>query len=138
MTAIEVRTRGSTVRTVCPDTDPTEAWIVVGPGLIAVASPLTSIVALDVSLEVHVTDRVMSDVVPSVYVAVAVNCRLVPWGECGLAGVTAIELIVATSTFRTTIVFELLRASRLDTTACARWRLAGGVARRVTDRKSVV
>lgn len=78
--------------TVFPEIVPEVAVIVDVPAATAVASPLVStIVAAAVSDEDHVTDDVMSAVVLSEYVPVAVNCWSAATVMLGLAGVTAME-----------------------------------------------
>jgi len=67
------------------------------PGVIAVARPLLSIVALVVSLEVQVAKSVMTTE-PLHVSAVAVNCRVFPWPTVGFGGVTAMDWIQGTVT----------------------------------------
>ena len=64
------------------------------------ARPLLLIVAIVVLDELQVTCVVISRVVPSEYVPVAVNCWVAPAAMLGLAGVTAIEDRVAAVTVR--------------------------------------
>lgn len=71
------------------------AAIVVVPRLRAVASPLAVMLAMPVFDELQVAVSVMSCVVPSENVPVAVNCCKVPSGIDGFVGVTAIEVTVA-------------------------------------------
>jgi hypothetical protein len=95
---IVVRAGGVTVIVVVPVLPPKVAEMVAEPTLTAVASPLEPIVLLIVTLasfEAHVTDVVMSCVVLSENVPVAVNCWVPPRAIEGLAGVTEIETIVA-------------------------------------------
>lgn len=61
------------------------------PALTHVAIPVAAIVATDVVADAQVTDEVMSFVVLSEYVPVAVNCVVVVVLIDGLAGVTAID-----------------------------------------------
>jgi hypothetical protein len=77
-------------------TVPCVAVIVVVPAATAVARPPDAvIVAVAVVPEAQVTVDVMSAVLVSVYVAVAVNCCVAPTLRCaGAAGVTAIEVRV--------------------------------------------
>lgn len=81
-----------TVAVALPLTEPDAAVMVVVPRLRAVARPLTVIDATLVFDEVHVAVPVMSCVVPSENVPVAVNCCKVPSGIDGLAGVTVMEV----------------------------------------------
>jgi len=67
------------------------------PGVIAVARPLLSIVALVVSLEVQVAKSVMTTV-PLHVVAVAMNWSVLPWVTVGFGGVTAMDWIQGTVT----------------------------------------
>jgi len=89
-----------TVAVVLPLTEPEAAVMVVVPRLRAVARPLTVIDATLVFEEVHVAVPVMSCVVPSEKVPVAVNCCKVPSGMEGFVGVTAIEVTVAPVTVK--------------------------------------
>lgn len=69
--------------------------IVTDPRLRAVARPLTVIDATLLFDELQVTVPVMSCIVPSENVPVAVNCCNVPTGSDALAGETAMEFKVA-------------------------------------------
>jgi hypothetical protein len=60
-----------------------------------VAMPDALMVAMPAEEELHVTEDVMSCVVPSLIEPVAVNCCLVPSGIDGLAGATVMETTVA-------------------------------------------
>ena len=82
---------GVTVKVVEPDMPPNEALIVVVPTPTAVAFPLESMVATEVSDELHVTDDVRSWVVLPENVPVAANCLIVPAVTLGTAGVTAMD-----------------------------------------------
>lgn len=86
------------VRTVFPLTVPSVAEIVDWPPAIKVANPPALIVAAFVFEELHTTVVVMSFVLASAYVPVAWNCRVVPAGADGFAGVTAIETSAAVVT----------------------------------------
>ena len=55
-----------------------EALIVVEPPLRPLARPPVLIVATEVAVELHCTDCVMSCVLPSLYVPIAVNCWFCP------------------------------------------------------------
>jgi hypothetical protein len=100
VTLIDRRADGSTVRTVWPATDPREPRIVVVPGVRALASPAALTVATPGPEEVQTTDVVMSCVLPSLEVPVAMNCCVVPLAMEGLAGVTAMEVSTAGPTVR--------------------------------------
>ena len=67
------------------------------PGVIPVARPLLSIVALVVSLEVQVAKSVMTTE-PLHVSAVAVNCSVLPCVTVGFGGVTAMDWIQGTVT----------------------------------------
>lgn len=98
--ASEARSAAFTVAVALPLTEAEAAVTVAVPRLRAVTSPLTVIEAMLVFEELHVTVPVMSCVVPSENVPVAVNCCNVPSGIDGDAGVTAIEFAVAFVTVR--------------------------------------
>ena len=66
----------------------------------AVAKPLVLTVATNSSDELQATNTVISWLVPSEYVPVAVNCWVTPTGILGSAGVTAMEDRVAEFTVR--------------------------------------
>jgi len=91
VTAIEDRMAKFTVRAVAPETLPKVAVMVVVPAATAVASPLLLVVATDGSEGVQVTCGVISRLIPSVYVPMAVNCRVTPTAILGLAGVIDIN-----------------------------------------------
>ncbi|MDH4265164.1 MAG: hypothetical protein OEW45_05950, partial [Deltaproteobacteria bacterium] len=65
-----------------------------------VARPVLSIVATDVSDEPQVTCMVMSWLVPSAYVPVAVNCKEYSKGMIGSLGVTDIKTRGTAATVR--------------------------------------
>lgn len=88
---------GVTVSVVLPATSPLAALIVVVPVATPVARPVELMVALVVFEELQVTLSVRFWVEPSVKVPVAVNCWVVPSEMEGLAGVTAIEARVGSS-----------------------------------------
>jgi hypothetical protein len=77
---------------------PEFAVILVLPALIPVAMPVASIVATASEPEPHVTLLVMSFVLLSLYVPVAVNCCIVPFAIVALDGVTAMESSVGAET----------------------------------------
>lgn len=98
--AMEARVAEFTVRAPLPEILPWVAVMVAGPTATAVARPLPLIVATDVFDELQVTCTVISSVVPSEYVPMAVNCWLTPTGRLGATGVTAREDKVAAVTVR--------------------------------------
>jgi len=70
------------------------AVIVADPEATPVARPEELMVAMEVSEEFQVTDEVMSPVVLSAYVAVALNCCVLPAAKLAVGGVTEIEVTV--------------------------------------------
>ena len=68
------------------------AVILAVPGVIPLASPPGAIVAIIVSLLLHSALEDMSNVLPLVYVAVAVYCCVLPASTPALTGVTAIDV----------------------------------------------
>lgn len=92
---IETRCAVETVKPVEPFTDPTEAMIVLVPVVRLVASPWLLIVAAAGFEEAHKADAVMSCVLLSLKVPVAVNCLVVATAMLEFAGVTAIAIKVA-------------------------------------------
>jgi hypothetical protein len=89
-----------TVRVVLPERVPEVAVMIVVPAARAVARPLLSTAATYGLSELHVTCAVISWVVPSEKVPVAVNCWVAPLSMPGSAGVMAIEDKVAEVTVR--------------------------------------
>jgi hypothetical protein len=87
-TANDARTEEVTVNPVAPATDPELAWICAFPGLTAVASPEPVIVAAAVFVETQDTLDVMSEVLPSESVPLALNCWVRPFAIDEFAGVT--------------------------------------------------
>jgi hypothetical protein len=83
-----------TINEASPLTPLSEAETVVEPEATALASPELSIVATAVFAIVQVAVVVMAPVVPSLYVAVAVNCCVVPMAKLAAPGETATEVIV--------------------------------------------
>jgi hypothetical protein len=73
-TSISSRSAELAVRLALPEILPNVAVMVAEPSATAVARPLLLTVATDVFDEVQVTCVVMSQLVPSEYVPVAVNC----------------------------------------------------------------
>ncbi len=83
----------TTAREVLPVRLPKAAVMVAAPAETAVASPLPElIVATDGLDEVQVTCVVMSCVVLSEYVPLAINCWVAPTETVGFAGVTVIKV----------------------------------------------
>jgi len=101
VTAMLCRVADVTVSTVEPLIRPDVALIVVVPAATPVASPPKLIVAVAVVPEAQVTEPVMTAVVASEYVPVAVNCWFAPAAMEGLAGVTAMLCRVAAVTVST-------------------------------------
>jgi hypothetical protein len=91
VTEMEDRVAEFTVRVVLPEILPEMAVMVEVPAATAVARPLPLTVATEGLDEVQLTCVVISWLVPSEYVPVAVNCLATPAGMLGLGGVTAIE-----------------------------------------------
>ena len=100
VTAMADKVAELTVKVMLSEIVPEVAVMVVVPFAMAVARPLLLTVATDVLDELQMTWAVISWVVPSENVAVAVNCWVAPPGTLGLAGVTAMEDRVAEVTVR--------------------------------------
>ena len=92
-TAMEDKVAELTVRIVVPETVPEVAVMVGAPAAKAVARPVLLTVATDVFEEFQVTCVVISRLVPSENVPVAVNCWVTPSGTLGILGVTGITTI---------------------------------------------
>jgi len=101
VTAIETNAAGVTVKLVDPESVPDVAVAVVLPTATALARPLGLIVATPLSPVLQIAEAVMSRVLPSLYVAVAVNCSVVPFANDELNGVTAIDNRLGVLTLRT-------------------------------------
>ena len=99
-TTNDARLAAFTVREVLPLIAPEVAEIVTVPSLRPVVKPLTVMDAMLLLVDAHVTVPVMSWVVASLNVPVAVNCCCTPSGIDIPAGVTAIETRVALVTVR--------------------------------------
>ncbi len=99
-TSTALRDTDDTVRVVEPLTDSKVAVIVVFPKLKPVARPLVLMVATAVADELQTADAVMSWVVPSVNVPLAVNCSSRPFGMTPSVGVTESETRTAFVTVR--------------------------------------
>jgi len=109
VTAMEDRVAELTVRVVLPEIIPEVAVMVVPvPTATAVARPLLFTVAIDVLDELQVTCAVISRLVPSEYVPVAVNGWVTSTGILGLAGVTEMEDSGGAFTVRIVLPNELL------------------------------
>jgi hypothetical protein len=100
VTAMEDRVEEVTVRVVLPEIVPKVAVMAAVPAETAVARPLLLMVATDVLEEFQLTCVVISWVVPSENVPLAVNCWVTPPGMVGSAGVTAMEDKVSEVTVR--------------------------------------
>jgi hypothetical protein len=100
VTETEDRVAEVTVRVVLPRMVPEAAVMVVFPGAMAVAKPLLSTAATEVTEEVQMTCVVISKRVPSEYLPEAANCGVNPTGMLELTGVTDMEVRVAEVTVR--------------------------------------
>jgi hypothetical protein len=92
-----------TVRVAVPVLPLKAAVMVAVPAATPVARPLLLIVAADVGSEVQVACVVIFWVVESEYVPVAVNCWVFPAAMLAVAGVTAMEDMVAAVTVRVAV-----------------------------------
>jgi len=101
VTLMDCRVAAVTWRTVEPDTAPIEATIVELPAVKVVARPELLTVATLPTDDVHVALLVMSCVLASEKVPLAVNCCVDATGTEGFAGITVIETITAVVTVRT-------------------------------------
>jgi hypothetical protein len=101
--ASEARLAAFTLKDAVPWTEAEAAVIVTLPRFRAVARPLEVIDATLLLDDVHVTEPVISCVVPSENDPVAVNCCKVPKGRDAVRGVTAIEVTLALVTVRTAL-----------------------------------
>ena len=98
--AIETRCAVETVKLVEPLTDPNEAMIVLVPVVRLVATPWLLMVAAPGFEEAHKADAVMSCVLLSLNVPVAVNCLVLPTAMLEFGGVTAIATKLAPVTVK--------------------------------------
>src|SRR5260370_15688503 len=89
---IEMETSSTTESCVEPVTPFWVAWIVVVPSCTLVTKPVALTVATPGLVELQTAVAVMSGVLPSLYVPVAVSCSLEPKTTLGLEGVMAIEM----------------------------------------------
>jgi hypothetical protein len=100
VTVIKLKVAAVTVSIVSPDTLPDIAVITDAPAAAPVAaSPLEFMVAIDFVPDDQVTDVVISRAVPSEYIPVAENCLVRSLGILGFAGVTAMDVSVASELF---------------------------------------
>ena len=83
-----------------PEILPEVAVMLTKPGKMHKASPSVETTATDKLPEVQATCVVISWLVPSEYMPVAVNCTVAPTNTPGLVGVTDIELRTAEVTVR--------------------------------------
>ena len=90
--AMEDRVAEVTVRVALSATAPEAAVMVVVPAVRAVARPLLSTTATEVSDELQVTNLVISPPGATGNVPIAVNCWVVPMGMIGFSGVTVMEV----------------------------------------------
>ena len=79
---------------------PTVAVIVVEPAATVVAMPELLMVVTDGDDDAHVTPVAKSWLLPSLYVAVAVNCRLMPMPRVRSPGVTVMDTMLGAVTVR--------------------------------------
>src|ERR1043165_7005866 len=83
----------------------------------ALARPLASIVATDLSDDAHVPPGVTSTVYPSAVFPVAVNCSVSPTCSVGFAGETVIDVTVLPETKKFPHPDALIRTSSIAPTA---------------------
>lgn len=95
VTEIEVMLGAVTVTDVEPVTEPSVAVIVAEPAVTPFTRPAASTVAFAIVEELHVTRSVMSHVLVSEFVPVAISCCVVFTGTVGFAGVTAMDVGLA-------------------------------------------
>ena len=100
VTAIDTSTAGPTFTAMVPEIAPDVALTCATPWAAPVSRPPAVTVATDVFEDDHVAVLVMSTVLPSEYVPVAVSCCVVPLAIVGFAGVTEIETRTAGLTVR--------------------------------------
>jgi hypothetical protein len=91
VTAIDTSAGAVTVKVLLSVNAPWVAVIVEVPTATAVARPVALMVAIEGADDDHATVAVIFAVDPSVYVPVAVYCRVNPFATDPLAGVTAID-----------------------------------------------
>jgi hypothetical protein len=93
---MEVSVGATTVNVALPLTPLNVAEIVAPPAELPVARPAALTVTAVVFEDAQVADAVTLPVVPSLYVAVAVNCWVAPVVMLAVAGATAMEVTVTT------------------------------------------
>ena len=94
---IDTRVAGVTVTEVVPKIPDMKAEMVPLPVAVAVIRPFASMVTIPAGTP-QLTDFVRFCVDPSVYVPVAVSCRVVPFASEGFGGVIVIAVRVAAVT----------------------------------------
>jgi hypothetical protein len=97
---MEDRVAAVTVMVLMPEILPEAAVMVAKPVATAVARPLLLTVATEVTDELQVTCVVISRLIPSEYVPVAVNWLVTSAGRLAMAGVTDMEVSTAGVTVR--------------------------------------
>ncbi len=88
---MEVRSAKVTVRVVLPEMVPLAAVIREKPAPTEVANPLLVIVATAMWDELHVTWSLISKLVPSENVPMAINCWVIPAGALGMLGLAGLR-----------------------------------------------
>ncbi len=88
VTAIDTSAAALTVRLAVPLIEPEVAVMVVAPSATLLANPAAVMVAILLAEEPHVTEDVMSFVLWSEYLPVAVNCCFNPRAIEGVFGLT--------------------------------------------------
>ncbi|MFZ0759067.1 MAG: hypothetical protein WAM69_03875, partial [Candidatus Sulfotelmatobacter sp.] len=102
LTAIDTKLAGETVSGSLARTEADAAVTVAEPTTWAVTNPVALTVAIPVGTTDQVAESVMVFWLPSLKVAIAVNCRVSPLGTEGLCGLTAIDTKAAAPTVRVT------------------------------------
>lgn len=103
LTEIEVKCAATTVSVDVSDKAPNVAVIVVWPAATVVTKPAVLTVATDAEDELQVTPLLRSELEPSLYVAVATYCWLIPIPSVCPTGVTEIETMVGAVTVRVVV-----------------------------------
>jgi len=119
VTAIDTNTAGPTVRVVLPLTAPEVALIRDVPWAAPAAWPSAVTVATAGFDEAQVDELVRSNVDPSEYVPVALNCLVVPLAIDGFTGVTAIETNTAGPTVRVVLTLTAPELALIVDVPCA-------------------
>jgi hypothetical protein len=107
-TEIAETTFATTLRVEVPLTPLSEAPTVVEPGATPVARPVEFTVATAAVTTVQLAVAVTSSVELSLYVAVALNCRVAPTDRLALEGETAMEVSVLGVTATASAAFPLI------------------------------